>query len=183
MKTSKPFVLVLLCALVVLLSNLVGACDVEQRVVRLRPPPTKERANLPPAPDLKPTSEASRYDDGSFSVEGLLGESRKLVGQQVRLKGYIHKVNICDVEKDAECTTPPHAYVVDDPKHPRRSVLVVGSEKSRLPALKVGQGETLEGTIEQVSPDGRFIRARGILVLPDLPEPPPAEPEPTPSPL
>lgn len=172
MTTSRAFSRSLLCVLAVLAGGLLGGCDVEPRVVRLRPPPTRERAKLPPAPDLKPGSEATRYDDGSFSVDGLLGEARTLVGQRVRLKGYVHKVNVCDVDVDAECTTPPHAYIVDDPKKPKRSMLVVGSLNSRLPKLQPGNGETLEGTLEQISPDGRFIRARGILVLPDLPPPP-----------
>jgi hypothetical protein len=148
-------------------------CQPEQKVTRLRPPPVPDRATLPPAPELKPTAEVIRYPDGSYSVDGLLRESEKLVGEEVRLKGFVRDVSVCDPQIDATCTSAPHAFVIDDPARPKRAMLVVGSLQSRLPQLERGRGETLEGRVEQVSPDGRFIRARGMLVLPDV-EPPPA---------
>lgn len=150
-------------------------CDMEQKVTRLRPPAVEERATLPPAPELQPTAEVIRYPDGSYSVDGLLREAEKLVGEEVRLKGFVREVSICDVEQDATCTAGPHAYVVDDPNQPKRAMLIVGSLQSRLAQLEPGQGETLEGTVAQISPDGHFVRARGMLVLPDV-EPPPAPP-------
>ena len=167
----------LLAGIVAVATFVAVGCEVEQKVVRLRPPPVQDRATLPDPPDLEPTAEVIRYPDGAYSVDGLLREADKLSGEEIRLKGFVREVNVCDVEQDATCTSPPHAYLVDDPNRPKRAMLVVGSLRSRLTQMKPGQGETLVGRMAQVSPDGRFVRARGMLVLPDL-EAPPVPPAP-----
>ena len=156
------------------------ACEKDQQVKRIRPPATNERATLPPPPNLEPTAGVVRYPDGSYSVDGFLREATKLVGKKIRVKGYVREVTMCDPETDSACAAAPHAYLVDDTNRPGHALLVVGPRRSVLANLQQGRGEQIEGTVAQISPDGRFVRARGMLVLPELPPPPPPPPVPTP---
>ena len=158
----------------VLVAVLVGlGCKMEQKTIRMRERGPEEQAKLPPPPKLEPSTVVARYPDGSYSVDGLLGEAPRLIGQTVRLKGFVREVNVCDAKVDSTCTAAPHAYLIDDPAKPKRAMLLVGTTLSVLPKLQPGKGEMVEGTVEQISPDGQFVRADGMLVLPDVEPPPP----------
>ena len=169
------------CLVATTLAAALVACEPDQKVKRLRPPPTTERANLPPPPNLTPTSAVVRYPDGAYSIDGILREAGKLVGKKVRVKGYVRSVSMCDPETEAACERAPHAFLVDDANRPEHALLVVGPRHSRLKELEEGRGEVLEGHVAQISPDGRFVRARGMLVLPELPPPPPPASAPEPA--
>lgn len=149
-------------------------CDKDKEVVRLKPVAAREQPNLPPAPNLTPVTEVLRYPEGAYSVEGLLQGGASLIGEEVEVKGYVAEKVVCDPNATTDCLLPPHAFLVDDLKRPNRKVLVVGSELSILPKLEKGSPATLAGQMANISPDGRFIRSRGLLVLPDLPPPPPS---------
>ncbi|MGM0575101.1 MAG: hypothetical protein ACQEXJ_05155 [Myxococcota bacterium] len=80
-----------------------------------------------------------------------------------------------DVEAEAPfCPKPPHLFLVDDMGQGER-LLVLGSERTEVGEAEVGDTLTLTGRLELMSPDGRFIRQRGLVILPEPPEP---EPEP-----
>ncbi len=152
-----------------------GACERERRMVRTRPPAISERAQLPEAPDFSAAQVVARYPDGSYSVSGLQAAVPDLIDERVQVKGFVSEIKICDPEQDDNCTLPPHAFIVDDLSRDRRPLMVIGGKYSPVTDFKVGRGETLEGKVRQVSPDGLFVSARGLLLLDDGEPPPEAQ--------
>jgi hypothetical protein len=167
-----------------------------------RPKPS-ERAEvtvaLPPAPTLTKRSYEKLAGDGSYTVEGLLRERDKLLGESVSVRGVVKKIQKCPepppppppvVDADAKggdvvpppppprrprtCNPPPHFFLVDKNPSSKRELLVYGSMWSVLPNLEDGQEVTLAGSFDIVSKDGVFLRQAGLVVLDDLPEAPPA---------
>ncbi len=159
---------------------------------------------LPPSPDLTAKPYEKLNADGSYTVEGLLRERDKLLGESVTVKGVVKKLVKCpppppppppDPDAVAEvvdmdvpppppprpprtCNPPPHLFLVDKTPASKRELLVYGSMWSVLPELSDGQEVSLTGSFDIVSKDGVFLRQAGLLVLDDLPEPePPAPPE------
>ena len=157
---------------------------------------------LPPAPELAKKPYDKLNADGSYTVEGLLRERDKLIGESVTVKGVVTKLVKCPppppppppnpdavqdvVDKDAPpprpprpprtCNPPPNLYLVDAKPVSKRELLVYGSMWSVLPTLVEGQEVSLTGSFDIVSKDGVFLRQAGLLVLDDLPEPEPPAP-------
>lgn len=163
---------------------------------------------LPPSPDLvrKPYDKVNA--DGTLTVEGLLREREKHLGESITVRGVVKKLVKCPElppepapapaptearpgSKDEAvvvpppprpprtCSPPPHFYIVDKNPVSKRELLVYGSMWSVLPTLSDGQEVSLVGQFDIVSKDGVFLRQAGLLVLDDLPE---VVPEPTPEP-
>jgi len=161
---------------------------------------------LPAAPDLTQKPYEKLNADGSYTVEGLLRERDKLIGESVTVRGVVKKLTRCPppppppppdpdatpdvVDSDAPppppprpprtCNPPPHLFMVDAKPASKRELLVYGSMWSVLPTLADGQEVSLTGSFDIVSKDGVFLRQAGLLVLDDLPEPVPAAVEPGP---
>ncbi|MBM4388247.1 MAG: hypothetical protein FJ088_10945 [Deltaproteobacteria bacterium] len=72
------------------------------------------------------------------------------------------------------CDPPPHIYAVDDISYPRKKLLVVGSGKA-LEGYEQKHSYTFSGKLAYWSPDMRFIKLDGLLVLDEPPPPPPSE--------
>lgn len=188
------------------LSGLVGGgCDKE--IPKPRP---SQRSDvvvpLPTAPDLTQKPYEKLNADGSYTVEGLLRERDKLIGESVTVRGVVKKLTRCPppppppppdpdatpdvVDSDVPppppprpprtCNPPPHLFMVDAKPASKRELLVYGSMWSVLPTLADGQEVSLTGSFDIVSKDGVFLRQAGLLVLDDLPEPVPAPVEPGP---
>lgn len=155
------------------LLGLLGGCDSEEaQVVDDRRP--AEKVNLPPSPEMVEPRFVEKYVDGSYTVAGLIKQRGKEINTEVTVKGYIEKVYRCQ-DGDDSCTLPMHATLVDDLDRPRKRLLVVGGETSKLNDLEKDAVVTLKGRYQQASPDGRFVRMEGLIVLPHL-EPEPEEP-------
>lgn len=181
----------------------IGGCGKE-----IAKPKPSERSDvavaLPPAPDLTQKPYEKLNADGSYTVEGLLRERDKLIGESVTVRGVVKKLTKCPppppppppdpdatpdvVDSDVPppppprpprtCNPPPHLFLVDAKPASKRELLVYGSMWSVLPTLTEGQEVSLTGGFDIVSKDGVFLRQAGLLVLDDLPEPKPAEPGP-----
>lgn len=130
----------------------------------------KEAVNLPPRPDLAVKPVAEKFQDGAWSIDGLLKNVRDLNGKEATVRGYIEKVEPC---KDP-CTTDPHLVLVDDLKAPRKRLTVVLPAGVDPAGFEAKSGQTLTGTVGMSSPSGRLINLDGILVL-KAPEPPKTE--------
>ncbi len=135
---------------------------------------TEASVRLPPPPNLQAAQGVTRYPDGSYSVEGLLQQGEAVLRETITVKGFVVERRICNPDEPT-CRQPPHALVADKTGDTKRTLLVVADSERRIQALEPGQPVVLEGMFEQVSPDGRFIRASGLLVLKPEPrvEPPP----------
>lgn len=185
-------------SVIVLATGLVAGCDKE-----IPKPAPSERSevtvSLPPAPDLTRKPFDKLNADGSYTVEGILRERDKLIGESVTVKGVVRKLQKCPppppepppdpdvapevVDSDAPpprpprpprtCNPPPHLFLVDAKPVSKRELLVYGSTWSVLPTLVEGQEVALTGSFDIVSKDGVFLRQAGLLVLDDLPEPEP----------
>ena len=182
-----------------------GGCDKD-----IAKPKPSERSDvavaIPPAPDLAKKPYEKLNADGSYTVEGLLRERDKLIGESVTVRGVVKKLTKCPppppppppdpdatpdvVDSDAPppppprpprtCNPPPHLFLVDAKPASKRELLVYGSMWSVLPTLADGQEVSLTGGFDIVSKDGVFLRQAGLLVLDDLPEPTPVAAEPGP---
>ena len=155
---------------------------------------------LPPAPDLTQRPYEKLKADGSYTVEGLLRERDKLIGESVTVTGVVKKRQLCSppsppdpaasaevVDSDVPlmapprpprtCNPPPHLFLVDAKPASKRELLVYGSMWSVLPTLVEGQEVSVTGSFDIVSKDGVFLRQAGLLVLDDLPLPTPSAAE------
>jgi hypothetical protein len=143
---------------------------------------------LPEKPDLTARPFKKTHEDGSATVEGLLREREKHLGETVSVRGMVKKLVKCPeagAPKEGDvvggrpartCNPPPHFFLVDKEPGSPRELLVYGSMWSVLPQMNEGEEVTLSGSFDIVSKDGVFLRQAGLLLLEDLPEPKPAEP-------
>jgi len=185
--------------------GLIGGCTKD--IPKPRPSERSDvSVGLPPAPDLAKKPYEKLNADGSYTVEGLLRERDKLIGESVTVRGVVKKLQKCPPpppppppEADAlvevidsdvpppppprpprTCNPPPNLYLIDAKPASKRELLVYGSMWSVLPTLGDGQEVSLTGSFDIVSKDGVFLRQAGLLVLDDLPAPeaPAVEPGP-----
>ena len=135
---------------------------------------TREQVNLPPRPDLAVKTVAEKYQDGPWSVEGLLKHARELVGKDATVRGTVISAELC--RPGVPCSQEPFLSMVDDLKAPRHRLLVVSdSADADLSLYPVKSAQTLIGTVAMWSPNGRLINLDGILILKPPPPPTPAE--------
>jgi hypothetical protein len=133
----------------------------------------KEKANLPSIPDMVAKAAAEKYQDGVWSVEGLLRHAGELAGQDVTVRGHVLSLEMC--KPGAACKAEPHILLVDDLKNPRKRLVVVGPYvEYDLTGMTQGSAQTLAGKVAMWSPSGRLINMDGVLVLP-MPKPPEAQ--------
>jgi len=186
-------------AVIAMAGGLFGGCTKD-----IAKPKPSERSDvtiaLPAAPDLAKKPYDKLNADGSYTVEGILRERDKLIGESVTVRGVVKKLQKCPppppppppepdavaavpevVDSDAPprppprpartCNPPPSLYLVDAKPASKRELLVYGSMWSVLPTLGEGQEVSLTGSFDIVSKDGVFLRQAGLLVLDDLPAP------------
>ncbi len=142
---------------------------------------------LPDKPDLTAKPFKKVHEDGTSTVEGVLREREKYVGETVTVRGVVKKLVVCPEvaapdaadavgskpRPDRTCNPPPHFFLVDKEPASKRELLVYGSMWSVLPQMKEGEEVTLTGAFDIVSKDGVFLRQAGLLILDDLPKPKP----------
>jgi hypothetical protein len=165
-----------------------------------RPPPSERPATpvaLPPSPTLEARPYKKLRDDGSYTVEGVLRDRDRIMGELVTVTGRVARVVKCaPVEVapapapsargegkgqtpplpptvPATCNPPQHAVLVDPDAGPtpRWELVVYGTMRSALAGLSEGQEASLSGDFAMMSKDGVFLRQGGMLLLPDDPAP------------
>lgn len=152
-----------------------SACDKEETFE-----PSK-RSNvkvvLPVKPNLQHTETAKRYPDGTYTVTGLMSDRDQALGKEVTVRGELIEVVLCPgmlTEDPTPCDPPQHAILADSNNN-RQTLTIYGSMKSQLAQLEAGKEITLTGLYQTMSKDGVFLVQRGLISLPEPPEP---EPEP-----
>lgn len=131
--------------------------------------PPKEQVTLPDKPDLTTKAVAEKFSDGVWSVEGLLRHSAERANEKVKVRGIIKEVSVCKV--DVPCKAEPHVVLVDDPKKPKRGLIVMDEipEVDLVAKYAVGSTQLIEGKVAMWSSSGRTINLDGIVIV----EPPP----------
>ncbi len=132
--------------------------------------PTKGTAALPDTPDLNPKLAPAQYNDGAWSVRGILESGtagRK--GGPVKVRGFVAKVHTCPAEQKT-CKPAPHLLLADRKSLQGRRLLVGGA----LPEDATdGRKVTVEGRMMTASNDGLYFAPAGLLLI----APPPEAPE------
>ncbi len=160
-------------------------------------PPASQRPTsapaLPPSPSLEVRPYRKLLDDGSYTVEGLLRDRERVMGEDVTVTGVVASVVKCapapvaaqleakSTSRSGEpapapapvvpatCNPPQHLVLVDPDAgpEPKWSLTVYGTMKSALARQTQGETTTLTGDFAMSSPDGVFLRQGGMLILPD----------------
>ena len=154
--------LVIRTTVMVLLLCGLTACQAEKPKKKRSP---QIKVDLPPSPPMKEPAFVEKYVDGNYTVAGLIRSRAKLLNSDVRVKGYVQNIHICELEQ-APCDPPPHAILVDDLARPHKRLVVLGGVNTGLAELQEKQVVQLEGRYLQSDPKGLFIRMEGLLLLP-----------------
>ena len=156
-----------------------GACAEEPAM----PPSLRSNVavSLPDTPDLSVRVVKRFHAPGIYTVEGLLRDREKALGQKVTVRGRVGAVSLCPEEISPKerragegdrgprmCSPAPRATLVDGSGGTRWELLVVGSMWSSLGTLVQGDEITLEGRFDFVNPERTFLRQEGLLLLDDL---------------
>ncbi len=133
-----------------------GVADYAKRV------PTPGTAALPDKPDLNPKQSPAQYEDGAWSVRGVLESGtagRK--GNVALVRGFVAKVRTCAAGAKV-CKPAPHLLLTDRETLQGRRLLVGGD----LPA-EAGEGKriTVSGTMMTSSDDGLYFAPGGLLLI------------------
>lgn len=135
---------------------------------RAQLPPVE--VSLPAVPNLDLVDVPATYDDGSYSVSGLLLNRAELRDMPIRLTGTLHSIYRCETEDEgvagavADLADPgteqgefevrpgclrPHFHLVDGLRSPQR-MLVTGYDAAHYePQLTPGRRIVVEGTYAQ----------------------------------
>ena len=133
-----------------------GVADYAKRV------PTPGNAVLPDKPDLNPKQSPAQYDDGAWSVRGVLESGtagRK--GNVALVRGFVAKVRTCAAGVRV-CKPAQHLLLTDRETLQGRRLLVGGD----LPAdAEEGKRITVSGTMMTSSDDGLYFAPGGLLLI------------------
>lgn len=132
----------------------------------------KDKADLPPAPDLNPPQPPDRHPDGAYSVRGLFAAPRKELPAEVLVRGTIATLHPCALTEKI-CKPAPYLYLTDTKTGQGRRLLVGGERDLDGRKLLVGQEVVLRGAFATGSDDGTYFAPQGMLLLTPLP---PVEP-------
>ena len=121
---------------------------------------------LPPTPDLTPPVVKRAHRDGVLTVAGVAAARGQNLEQNITVRGKVVATHTCVEPTDGgkPCHPPTH-FVIWDGADAEHRLVVIGQTVEQVQALVVGQALTLSGRFVMISPDGRFIRQAGILVL------------------
>jgi hypothetical protein len=186
-------------ALLALFSLLLVGCDsADEGVVSAR---SSVKAKLPTKPALTEPQYKRVHGDGVLTVEGLLRERDAHLKSQIKVRGKVESIVLCDkvVEENPtetedtskrkargkvvalvipaepivswKCKPQPFALLVDVGGSPRHKLRVGGTMGSRLADLKAGQVVDLEGNFSLVSPNRKYVDQQGVLFLTNVKAP------------
>ncbi len=149
---------VLLTALLLLTS-----CDHEERAWPPRQA-TPGKAKLPPTPDLNPPPPKAKYDDGAWTVHGIVHAKAKTREGVVVVRGYVAALHTCpDLKKG--CKPAPYLQLTDATDRQGRRLLVGGPITPSRAAFKVGKKADVRGHFVTSSPDGLYFAPQGMILL------------------
>lgn len=153
-----------ICGLWILLALTVVGCQGDDQ--NALSPRSDVVVVLPPTPDLTPPVVKLAHDDGVLTIAGISAARSQNLEQQITVRGEVVSTHTCVEPTDGgkPCHPPTHLVIWDGPDAEARLV-VIGQTVEQVEALVVGQELTLTGRFVLISPDGRFIRQAGILVL------------------
>jgi hypothetical protein len=160
------------CAALIVATMILGCGEAERASYPPRKP-TPGKAELPPTPELRPTLPPAQYEDGAWSVRGVLESGSAGRGDSsVDVRGYIAEVVTC-ADLDKGCKPAPHLLLTDREDLQGRRLLVGGPFAPGQPGIDKGKSITVRGQMIRTSPDGAYFAPGGLLYLD--PPPPPAE--------
>ena len=104
---------------------LFSACEERQAdLIVEKLPPVK--ANLPAVPKLPPPPYPAKYEDGAYSLDGLMRQKRNTLDTEVYVKAYVVDVYIPEPCEGDECKAyMPYVMIADDPGEKRKKKLVM----------------------------------------------------------
>ncbi len=151
-------------ALVAVCLTLAGCGEPEPKPYPPRQP-TPGVAVLPPTPDLHPPQPPAQYEDGAWSVAGLLGSGSAGRGAEpVQVRGYVAAIKPCpDVTKG--CSPAPHYLLTDREDLQGKRLLVGGDFDAARDGIVEGKLTTARGLLRTGSPDGQYFAPSGMLLL------------------
>jgi len=124
--------------------------------------PTPGSASLPTKPNLNPKQSPAQFDDGAWSIRGVLESGtagRK--GAMATVRGFVAKVKTCP-EGQKVCKPAQHLLLTDSKTLQGRRLLVGGFLP---PEATVSKLITVTGKIMSASPDGLYFAPGGMLLL------------------
>lgn len=125
---------------------------------------TKGTAVLPNTPELYPKLAPVHYEDGTWSVHGVLETRDRLPKEGVRVKGYVAALHTCAEGKE-RCNPAPFVQLTDAANLQGRRLLVGGAIDPTRDKLKPGAIATLRGKFATRSADGLYFAPGGLLLF------------------
>lgn len=131
--------------------------------------PAPGKAALPETPDLNPTMPPAQYEDGAWSVHGVMTSGSAGRGDDaISVRGYVAELRPC-ADRAKGCKPAPHLLVTDREDLQGRRLLVGGDFDAERDGLAVGKQATLRGHVVRSDREGLYFAPNGLLLL----EPPP----------
>ncbi len=143
---------------------LVAGCGEQQRPDYPKRQTTAGTAVLPPTPDLNPKLPPAQYDDGAWSVHGVLQTGSKLPKEGLKVRGFVAAMHSCP-DPTQRCNPAPFLQLTDAKSLQGRRLLVGGAIDPKRDGLKVGETATLSGKFVTRSADGLYFAPGGMLLF------------------
>lgn len=147
----------------VLFSTL-AACGAEERPPYPERQRTRGTAVLPPTPDLYPKLAPVHYDDGTWSVHGVLETGKQLPKIGIQVKGYVAALHTCPADAK-RCNPAPFVQLTHRENLQGRRLLVGGAIDPVRDNLKLGKIATLTGKFATRSANGLYFAPSGLLLF------------------
>lgn len=163
-----PFNPVLLstCRLSILISLFaLSACSPPEFEAAKKPAPPKRAysVKLPPSIDLDSLVPPLKDNNGFFRVDGLLMQSKKFIGQEIKISAFVTEVSKCS-NKVGDTCAKPHIWIAQEKDELDNRIRVADMERKKLRRFKVGKKYVFTGELSQTSKSG-LADSRGILRL------------------
>ncbi len=150
---------------------LLAGCEREKRAWPPRQP-TEGKARLPSTPNLDPPTPKAQFEDGAWTVYGVVHSGAKARQGEVLVRGYVAALHTCpDLKKG--CKPAPYLQLTDKADRQGRRLLVGGPIDLARDGFEVGKLAEVRGTFATSSPDGLYFAPQGMILM--TPPPPPDE--------
>ncbi len=157
-RLAAPILTIALCAMIC------TACKARDQASYPKRTRTPGTAVLPPTPNLSTKLAPLRYEDGTWSVHGVLTTKSELPSEGVQVKGYVAALHTCP-ERNKRCNPAPFVQLTDRENLHGRRLLVGGELDPQRDGLKIGKLAMIRGKFATRSADGLYFAPGGLLLF------------------